>query len=103
VGQRRKREASERVLIRKPDVEDLTGYSSTTIWRLEKVGKFPQRVQLSENAVAWVRAEVLAWIQSRARRGGKQPPVQWRGGSTRRKAAPSPKDDPKAAAQPEAD
>ena len=41
---RRKREASERVLIRKPDVEEITGYSSTTIWRLEKAGKFPRRI-----------------------------------------------------------
>ncbi|HEX3413632.1 MAG TPA: AlpA family phage regulatory protein [Stellaceae bacterium] len=68
-------------LIRRPEVLDLTGYSYTTIWREEKAGRFPKRVQLSPMAVGWFENEVLDWIQSRVREGGKRPPVQWRGGA----------------------
>jgi prophage regulatory protein len=72
-------------LIRKPEVLDLTGYSYTTIWREEKARRFPKRVQLSPMAVGWFENEVLDWIQSRVRRGGKRLPVQYRGGPTKPK------------------
>jgi predicted DNA-binding transcriptional regulator AlpA len=36
------------VLIRKPEVLRRTGLSHVGIWRLEKQGKFPKRVQLSD-------------------------------------------------------
>ena len=64
-----------RRLIRKPEVRRLTGYSDTTIWRLEQaeVDPFPQRVTLSPMAVAWFEDEVVLWIQSRVRQRGKRP------------------------------
>lgn len=52
-------------LIRWPEVRTLTGLSRTTVDRLERAGSFPRRVILSENAVGWRTAEVLAWAQSR--------------------------------------
>ena|SRR5438309_4420186 len=72
-------------IIRKPEVERLTGYSGVQIWRLERGGAFPRRVQLSPMAIGWFESEVLDWIQSRVRQGGKRPPVQYRGGPTKRK------------------
>ena len=39
--------------------------SDTTIWRLEKAGKFPKRRQLSPGRVGWLASEVDAWIESR--------------------------------------
>ena len=52
-------------LIRWSEVQNLTGLSRSTIDRLERAGSFPRRVILSENAVGWRRAEVMAWTQSR--------------------------------------
>ena len=36
-------------------------YSRAHLARLEKAGRFPQRVRLSANRVAWVESEVIAW------------------------------------------
>ena len=40
--------------------------SRPTIWRLEKVGKFPKRRLLGRKSVAWVEEEVEDWMASRA-------------------------------------
>jgi len=77
---RRKREAAARRIIRKAEVRRRTGYSDTTIWRLERDDMFPRRVQIGPMAVGWYENEVDAWVASRIRQGGKRPPVQWRGG-----------------------
>ena len=39
--------------------------SRTQIWRNERAGIFPKRVQLSAARVAWVESEVDAWIAER--------------------------------------
>jgi len=75
-------EPAARSLIRKPEVRRRTGYSDTTIWRLERDGLFPRRVQIGEMAVGWYEDEISEWIQSRVRQGGKRPTVQYRGGPT---------------------
>lgn len=49
-------------------VQQLTSYSRTHIARLEKAGKFPQRVRLSPHPrgrMAWVESEVIDWMQQR--------------------------------------
>jgi len=88
-------------IIRKPEVERLTGYSGVQIWRLEGKGLFPQRVQLSPTgmAVGWYEHEILQWVQSRVRQGGKRPPVQWRGGPSPLKADEADKAHPTAQSQ----
>jgi prophage regulatory protein len=80
-----KREPAERTIIRKSEVVRRTGYSAVQIWRLERAGFFPKRVQLSPAgmAVGWYEDEVSAWILSRVRQGGKRPPIQYRGKPTR--------------------
>ncbi|MBA3661029.1 MAG: AlpA family phage regulatory protein [Gammaproteobacteria bacterium] len=50
--------------VRKPEVRKITGLSDTTIWRLEKAKKFPQRRRLSSSACGWLLSEVLAWVRS---------------------------------------
>jgi prophage regulatory protein len=52
-------------LIRFPAVQDRTGLSRVTIWRLERNGDFPRHRQISRNAVAWVEEEVTLWIRSK--------------------------------------
>ena len=52
--------------IRYPEVRRLTGgMGRTTVWRLEKAGRFPSRRQISPGSVAWLKDEVDAWISSR--------------------------------------
>lgn len=49
------------------DVQLLTGLSRVTIWREEKSGRFPARVQLTGNRVGWHGREVKAWLDNRPR------------------------------------
>lgn len=64
-----------RNIIRKPAVRQRTGLSDVTIWRKEKAGQFPQRLQLTEGgAVGYYEDEVDAWVHDRVRGGGKRPP-----------------------------
>jgi prophage regulatory protein len=40
-------------------------YSEQQIRRLEAAGKFPRRVRLGANRVAWVREEIEHWLTAR--------------------------------------
>ena len=63
-------------ILRRREVCDRTGLSYTTIWRYERAGLFPRRVQLNPNvtgmnsAVGWLESEVAEWIHRRIRVGG---------------------------------
>ena len=65
-------------ILRIPEVIKLTGLSRATIWRLERKGKFPSRLYLSENAIGWHEDDIREWIASRPR------------GMLRRKQFPTP-------------
>jgi prophage regulatory protein len=56
-------------ILRRPEVMARTGLSGPTIWRLERAGQFPARVQLAPNSVGWFEADVDAWLASRCRVG----------------------------------
>lgn len=45
----------------------ITNLSRTTRWRLENSGNFPARRQISQSRVAWLRSEIMAWLESRVR------------------------------------
>jgi prophage regulatory protein len=65
-----------RNIIRKPAVRQRTGLSDVTIWRKEKAGQFPQRLQITEGgAVGWFEDEVDRWVHERVRGTGKRPPL----------------------------
>ncbi len=40
--------------------------SRVTIWRLEKAGVFPRRIQISPGRVGWLESEVDDYIRERA-------------------------------------
>jgi len=42
-------------------------YGMQHIKRLEDAGKFPKRVKLGANRVAWVRDEVEAWLEQKVK------------------------------------
>ena len=69
--EKRRRNKSRKILtplsrmLRRKEVREVTGLSDTTIWRLEKAGKFPRRIQLTENTVGWDEHGVRGWRESR--------------------------------------
>ena len=46
------------------DVSLITKLSRVTIWRLEKEGKFPPRIKISQKRIGWRKDEVAKWIAS---------------------------------------
>lgn len=52
-------------MLRIAQVLALTGLGKTTLYQLQAEGDFPMRVKLTEKRVAWVEAEVQAWIAAR--------------------------------------
>ncbi|MFH1885211.1 MAG: AlpA family transcriptional regulator [Pseudomonadota bacterium] len=52
-------------LLRRPDVESLTGLGRSAIYQKVAAGDFPPPVRLGLRAVAWREAEVLEWIEAR--------------------------------------
>jgi prophage regulatory protein len=52
-------------IIRKPELFARVGLSDATIWRMEKAGKFPQRVRLGGNSVGWIDDEIEGWFADR--------------------------------------
>ena len=52
--------------VREPECLKITGLSRTTRWRLERVGSFPRRKKISENAVGWLESELQKWLENKA-------------------------------------
>lgn len=55
---------AERIL-RRPDVENLTGLSRSTIYDWMKKGEFPKPVALGARLVGWRESDIEAWLQAR--------------------------------------
>jgi prophage regulatory protein len=62
-------------LHRRPEVEAITGLKKSRIDELERAGKFPARVRISDRAVGWRSDELDAWIAARPR-GADVPAAQ---------------------------
>ena len=55
----------ETKLIRRPQVEELTGLKRSQIYANVKKGLMPAPVKIGAKAVAWRENEILSWINSR--------------------------------------
>lgn len=55
----------EKLLMTTDEVVEAVGLSRSSIWRLEREGKFPKRRQVSAQRVGWLRSEVTEWAESR--------------------------------------
>ena len=53
-------------IIRKKELCEITGLSYSTIYRLEKLGRFPKRRKLGDWAVGWLGKDVDTWVASQA-------------------------------------
>lgn len=61
-------------ILRRKQVEERTGLSCSTLYKLISEGKFPKPIQLSgAQAVGWIESEVDAFLRDRitASRGGE--------------------------------
>ena len=56
---------TDRVL-RKPEVSERVGLSTTAIYLMERRGDFPKRFRIGARAVGWRESEVMDWINSRS-------------------------------------
>ena len=57
------------VLLRRPDVQQRTGLSRSSLYNLIKEGRFPRPVQISDRSVAWVSDDIDVWINTRIKNG----------------------------------
>ena len=55
-------------MLRRSDVEVLTGLSKSSIYAWMKRGDFPQPVKLGTRLVAWRESDIAAWLESRETR-----------------------------------
>ena len=47
------------------ELRRLVPFSRQHIFRLEKEGKFPRRIQVGANRIGWLQNEIEAWLQTR--------------------------------------
>ena len=52
-------------MLRLAQVLEVTGLGKTKIYDLQAEGKFPMRVKITSHSVAWIEAEVQAWLADR--------------------------------------
>lgn len=51
-------------MLRRPEVERLTGLSCSEIYKRMGEGRFPSQTKLSHKRVFWLREDVVAWMAS---------------------------------------
>ena len=52
-------------LLRRRQVEKITGLSRSSIYRLMQDGEFPRPVKVGPAAVRWRASDITAWLESR--------------------------------------
>lgn len=52
-------------LLRRPEVERLTGLARSSLYDLIRAGRFPAPIPLTTTARAWVESEVLEFVAGR--------------------------------------
>ncbi len=52
-------------LMRRREVERITGMSRSSIYRLMRSGSFPLPVRVGATAVRWKESDIADWIESR--------------------------------------
>ena len=61
--------ATDRFL-RRTEVEDQTGFSRSSIYRLMRSGLFPEPIKIGPRAVRWKSSEIEAYLEGRPRAAG---------------------------------
>ncbi len=66
IPEHREENAMHDRLLRRRDVERITGMSRASIYRLMQQGDFPRPVKVGSTAVRWKESDIAAWIESRS-------------------------------------
>lgn len=53
-------------ILRRPEVEHLTGIKKSFIYVLMQKGEFPKPVKIGERAVGWRTTDIQKWLDDRA-------------------------------------
>ena len=61
-------------LLRRREVERITGMSRSSIYRLMQSGGFPRPVRVGPSAVRWKESDITAWVESRPEATGDTGP-----------------------------
>lgn len=64
-AQDRPHPSTERLILRRDEVERRTGFKRAHIYNLMKAGKFPQARRIGLRAVGWDSQEIEQWIAAR--------------------------------------
>jgi prophage regulatory protein len=57
--------SSEPRLVTRRQLQAMIPFTPQHILRLEKKGRFPRRIRLGANRVAWLLSEIEAWVAAR--------------------------------------
>ncbi len=60
----------DKKLLSKKEVAQMIGVGLVSLWRWERAGDFPARVQLSARRVGYHEADIRNWIETRQTVGG---------------------------------
>ena len=62
----------EPAILRRPQVQQRTGLSRSTLYQYIKDGEFPRSIALGPRSVGWLESDITDWITERVRisRGG---------------------------------
>jgi prophage regulatory protein len=52
-------------LLRRPDVEAMTGLRRSSIYEMMQENTFPKPVQLNKRMVGWVESEIEDWLEEK--------------------------------------
>ena len=52
-------------LLRRRQVEEITGMGRSSIYRLMQEGDFPPPVRVGPAAVRWKESDIMGWLESR--------------------------------------
>jgi len=59
-------ETKIRKILRYSAIEELTGLSRVTLWRMIKTGSFPKPIQLGSNSKGFFEDEIMEWQERKA-------------------------------------
>jgi predicted DNA-binding transcriptional regulator AlpA len=51
-------------ILRINDLASLLGVSRTTLWRMEKDGELPSRINVSQGVSGWLESDIKAWLEN---------------------------------------
>lgn len=52
-------------ILKRQEVEAITGLKRSTIYKKMKSREFPLAIKLTEHSVGWIESEVLEWVNER--------------------------------------